>query len=80
MKFLTIAHEFAFKRILNEMTMAAKNNAYYHLWWHPENFGTHPNECMHELQQIANHFHQLKNKYGMESLTMEETTQRILYA
>ncbi len=65
-------------RILNEMTMAAKNNAYYHLWWHPENFGTHPNECMHELQQIANHFHQLKSKYGMESLTMEETTNRIL--
>ena len=47
------------------MTMAAKNNAYYHLWWNPENFGTHPNECMHELQQIANHFHQLKSKYGI---------------
>jgi peptidoglycan/xylan/chitin deacetylase (PgdA/CDA1 family) len=65
-------------RIINEMTKAAKNNAYYHLWWHPENFGTHPNECMHELEQIAYHFHQLKSKYGMESLTMEETTNRIL--
>ncbi len=65
-------------RILNEMTVAAKNNAYYHLWWHPENFGTHPNECMQELAQIANHFHHLKSKYGMKSLTMQETTDIIL--
>jgi peptidoglycan/xylan/chitin deacetylase (PgdA/CDA1 family) len=66
------------RRILNEMTEAARKKAYYHLWWHPHNFGNNPRECMDELQQIVENYCQLRNKYGFESLTMEETTQLIL--
>ena len=65
------------RRILNEMTAAAKRGAYYHIWWHPHNFGNHPEQCLAELQQIANHFNYLHKKYGFQSLTMNEITEKI---
>jgi len=70
-----IQNRFKLKRILNEMSNAAKNGYYYHLWWHPHNFGYNPVECLQELECIANHFKKLHNKYGFESQTMNETTQ-----
>lgn len=66
------------KRILHEMTDAAKHQYYYHLWWHPHNFGNHPQECMKELVIILAHFHRLKQQYGWLSLNMESTTELIL--
>lgn len=60
------------KRIKNEMTLAAKNKEYYHLWWHPHNFGNHPLKAQKELQEIINHFNLLKKKYNMASLSMAE--------
>lgn len=73
-----IQNTFKLRRILNEMTEAAKNGAYYHLWWHPHNFGYHPAECMQELEHIINHYRKLKARYGFESLTMGEITQLLL--
>lgn len=70
-----IQNYFKLKRILNEMTETAKNKAYYHLWWHPHNFGRHPHECLNELEQILEHFQKLHKKYGFESLHMQEITQ-----
>ncbi len=66
------------RRILNEMTEAARKGAYYHIWWHPHNFGNHPQECLEELKQIVMHFTKLKQAYGFESLTMNEITNRLL--
>jgi hypothetical protein len=40
------------KRIFNEMTAAAKQGGYYHIWWHPHNLGNNPNECLLEIKQI----------------------------
>jgi peptidoglycan/xylan/chitin deacetylase (PgdA/CDA1 family) len=60
------------ERIKREMTFAAQSKSYYHLWWHPENFGEHPVECMKELTDIVNHFNTLKNKYGFASFNMKE--------
>lgn len=65
------------RRILNEMTAAAQKNAYYHLWWHPHNFGNNPIECMEELKRILLHFGQLNKKYGFRSMTMNEITEMI---
>jgi hypothetical protein len=65
------------KRIMNEMTKAAQSGAYYHIWWHPENFGKHPQECINELQMISDHYDNLKKSYGFEILTMHETAERI---
>lgn len=65
------------RRILKEMTEAAKKSAYYHLWWHPHNFGDNPRECLNELNLLVQHFNKLKEKYNIKSLTMEETAEMI---
>lgn len=72
-----IQNRFKLARILNEMTVAAKRKAYYHLWWHPHNFGNHPAECMQELQQIISHYVSLRKKNDFQSLTMNEITNLI---
>jgi hypothetical protein len=56
----------------------AKKKAYYHLWWHPHNFGNNPRECLNELKQIVQHYHLLNKKYGMKSMTMGEITEMLL--
>jgi hypothetical protein len=54
------------------MTIAARNNEFYHLWWHPHNFGNHSEENMSGLKEILSHFSFLQKEYGMESLNMGE--------
>jgi len=58
------------KRILNEMTYAARHGEIYHLWWHPHNFGNHPEASMITLNIILNHFQTLRETYGMTTKTM----------
>jgi peptidoglycan/xylan/chitin deacetylase (PgdA/CDA1 family) len=59
-------------RIKFEMTYAARYKKYYHIWWHPENFGNHPIECFNELKMIIQHYLKLQKKYGFKSVTMSE--------
>jgi hypothetical protein len=66
------------ERIKNEMTHAAKNNALYHLWWHPHNFGTNPDECIADLRMLLMHFKALQSKYGMMSLHMDGIRNHLL--
>ncbi len=61
------------KRIKAEMTKAAKANEFYHLWWHPHNFGDHPEENLRDLEELLIHFTTLREKYGYLSLNMFET-------
>jgi hypothetical protein len=63
------------KRIISEMTSAAKKHSYYHLWWHPHNFGYHPTECLQELAIILKHYQKLNKKFGFTSLNMSNTQQ-----
>jgi len=60
------------RRILKEMTFAAKNNRCYHLWWHPHNFGYFLNENLENLETILKHYDKLKNQYGFCSKSMLE--------
>jgi len=60
-------------RIKNEMTRAAKHKCYYHLWWHPHNFGRTPIKALKELKSILLHYQKLNEKYGMISLNMNNT-------
>ncbi|WP_239023045.1 polysaccharide deacetylase family protein [Pontibacter mangrovi] len=60
------------KRILNEMSEAAKRKECYHLWWHPHNFGNHPEQSMADLKIIIDHFKHLQHKFGMVSMSMQE--------
>ncbi|WP_289021518.1 polysaccharide deacetylase family protein [uncultured Salegentibacter sp.] len=58
------------KRILSEMSTAAKNKEIYHLWWHPHNFGANPGKNLQELKIILEHFKICQNRFGFQSLTM----------
>lgn len=66
------------RRILSDMTYAAKKGSIYHLWWHPHNFGINQEENMLFLKKILDHFSTLKTIYGMESLNMEELASKII--
>ncbi len=57
-------------RIKSEMETAAKKNEIYHLWWHPHNFGIHPEKSLKELEIILNSFKELNNLYGYKSYSM----------
>jgi len=63
---------FRLARIRNSMTTAAKSGNYYHLWWHPHNFGTNLNENLAILTQILRHYATLRDRYGMVPMTMGE--------
>jgi hypothetical protein len=73
-----VLNQFKIKRILNEMTKAARLNEVYHLWWHPHNFGWYPEENLEGLAIILQHYEQLKNTYGMRSLSMGELTKVVV--
>ncbi|CAN5790605.1 polysaccharide deacetylase family protein [soil metagenome] len=60
------------KRVLDEMTVAAKAKLCYHLWWHPHNFGNNPEKSMDDLRTIVSHYKKLEKQFGMCSLGMLE--------
>lgn len=60
------------RRIKKQMLYAAKNNRVFHLWWHPHNFGTNTSRNMKNLIQILDYYKELKEKYKMKSLSMNE--------
>lgn len=60
------------RRVNNAMSEAAHKGENFHLWWHPHNFGINQEENMANLEEILQHFNDLKKQYGMVSLTMQE--------
>ncbi len=60
------------RRILSEMTAAAETGRTYHLWWHPHNLATDPVKNMAALDAVLRHFSRLRERHGMESVTMQE--------
>lgn len=59
-------------RIKKEITRAAKAHQIYHLWWHPHNFGSYPEESLRHLNEILAHYSQCHSRYQMESMSMQE--------
>lgn len=60
------------RRILEDMTCAARNGRTYHLWWHPHNFGTNLDCNILFLRELLEHVAQLRTQYGMQSVGMAE--------
>lgn len=60
------------KRILDDMTYAAKNQEIYHLWWHPHNSGRNIEENLKQIQLIVLHYKYLHKKYNWESSNMRK--------
>ncbi|WP_276308606.1 polysaccharide deacetylase family protein [Thermoflavimicrobium daqui] len=76
-KSLRVFEIFRLKRILSDLTYAAKKGAIYHLWWHPHNFGVNLRENIIFLQKILEHFLKLQHRYGMKSMNMDELSQKL---
>lgn len=66
------------RRIKMQMLHAAKNGLTFHLWWHPHNVGVHTDFHMKQLEEIFSYYDELKEKYGMRSLNMNEAAQEVL--
>lgn len=58
-------------RIKKSMTYAAKQGGFYHIWWHPHNFGQDVESNMFFLRSILKHYKFLEREYGMKSFSME---------
>ena len=67
-----LLHKLKVKRIMAEMTKAAKNKEIYHLWWHPHNFANSPLESLADLNKIIGHFKYLQDLYNFQSANMRE--------
>ncbi|MGY0392422.1 polysaccharide deacetylase family protein [Bizionia sp. KMM 8389] len=57
-------------RIKKGLTKAAKQNALYHLWWHPHNFGKNMDENFKNLESIFKHYRQLHEQFNLQSISM----------
>jgi peptidoglycan/xylan/chitin deacetylase (PgdA/CDA1 family) len=71
---LPLAQVLQERRIEDDLTYAARQGLTYHLWWHPHNFGTHLEKNIGMLKRILDHFHSLRESYGMQSKNMAEST------
>lgn len=65
-------------KIKSGLTHAAKHNAIYHLWFHPHQFGKNPEINMSFLEEILDHYCQLKKIYNFSSLNMGELSNILL--
>ena len=75
---LKVLEDLKLRRIKSSMKAAAQQGKIYHLWWHPHNFGSNLEENMNMLRSILKYYKSLSVKYGMESLSMKEVTERVL--
>jgi peptidoglycan/xylan/chitin deacetylase (PgdA/CDA1 family) len=51
---------------------AAERGRVAHLWWHPHNFGAHPDECLRFLRGVLEEYALCRDRHGMRSLSMSE--------
>jgi peptidoglycan/xylan/chitin deacetylase (PgdA/CDA1 family) len=66
------------RRIRSAMATAARRGEVFHLWWHPENFGTRTSENLAFLERVLAAFDRLRARHGMRSLTMAEAARERL--
>lgn len=71
-KKLRFLEPFKIMRIKYCMKHAAKNGMFYHLWWHPHNFGANTEENLAQLEDLCKYFKKLQSKYGMQSYFMKD--------
>jgi hypothetical protein len=62
------------RRVKDDLTYAARQGLVYHLWWHPHNFGTNLEKNVGMLRRILDDFQDLRERYGMQSKNMAEST------
>jgi len=75
---LAFMEQMKIRRIKKQMLHAAKNGLTFHLWWHPHNVGVKTDFHMQQLEDIFCYYEELKEKYGMRSMSMGELAQEVL--
>jgi peptidoglycan/xylan/chitin deacetylase (PgdA/CDA1 family) len=60
------------RRIVRSMELAARTRRIVHVWWHPHNFGRHPDESVAILRRLLEAFAHCRERYDMRSLAMGE--------
>ncbi len=63
------------KRIKEGMHEAARSKAFYHLWWHPHNFGKNIEKNLAMLEELLQYYQELHNQYDFQSYTMHEVAE-----
>jgi hypothetical protein len=58
------------KRTIDQVQLAALEDAIFHIWFHPHNFGIHLEENLQILERILQAFAFARERYGMRSLSM----------
>lgn len=58
------------KRTVDQIKLAAMEDAVFHIWFHPHNFGIHLEENFNVLEVILQTFAFARERYGMRSLSM----------
>ena len=58
------------KRTIDQIKFAAMEDAIFHIWFHPHNFGIHVEENFKVLEAILQAFAFARHRYGMRSLSM----------
>lgn len=69
---LSFLEQIKISRIKKSMKHAAQKGEIFHLWWHPHNFGSNPEQMMKQLNEIVAYYKLLQKKYNMKSLNMSE--------
>lgn len=64
-------------RIKAQMRHAARKGLTFHLWWHPHNIGVRTEAHLAQLEEIFSYYQELKQKYSMESLNMQEAAREL---
>lgn len=67
---LAVFQPMQMRRIQAEMSFAANNNGFYHLWWHPHNFGLDTDYQIKELRKLLQYFADLREKKNWQSQNM----------
>jgi len=70
-----VAEQVRLRRILAEMRATVQNGGFYHLWWHPHNFGINAQHNLEFLSRVLDHFEALRHRFGMQSVTMAEAAE-----
>ena len=65
-------HPLHISTIQRAMTVAARQNKAFHLWWHPHNFGREIESNLQGLAKILRHFRALQDRFGMQSFAMAD--------
>jgi hypothetical protein len=70
-------HALQRRRVVSILRAAARQGRIVHLWWHPQNFVTHPEENMDALQRLLDEVQRLGVSDGLRSMSMGDVNETV---